>query len=108
MMNTFTSAQTHAALHKVVGVSDLYAWAFGNRQFEEIPPKTIKRFLTGDMNADKEMVARSLTKYVGKLDYESDDESDAVAVGIAWLMLKGYIPKHPPLETRRPARKKAK
>lgn len=108
IMNTLSSSKTIAALNKVVGVSDLYAWAFGNREFDEIPPKTVKKYLTGDANAEKDVVARSLEPHVGKLEYESDDESDAVAVGIAWLMNKGYIPKHPPLDTSNPLKKRRK
>lgn len=32
------------------------------------------------------MVANALKQYVGALHYETDDESDAVAIGIAWLI----------------------
>ena len=42
-----------------MGVSDLYAWAVGQRAWEEIMPTTIKTLLTGDKNADKDTVAAS-------------------------------------------------
>ena len=78
-------------LHKVVGVADLYAWGFGGREFEEIHPKTIKKIVANDQLAEKDSVADALTQFVGQQDYACDDESDAVAVGIAWLIKNGMI-----------------
>lgn len=78
-------------LHKVVGVADLYAWAFGGREFAEIHPKTIKKAVTNDAEAKKDVVAAALTQFVGEREYACDDESDAVAVGIAWLIQNGMI-----------------
>ena len=83
--------KTVAILHKVVGVCDLYGWASGNKEFNEISPRTVKRIITGNANAEKEEVAAGLEKYVGKLEYAVDDLSDAVAVGITWLIQKKYI-----------------
>ena len=83
--------KTIAILHKVVGLSDLYAWASGQREFKEISPRTVKRLITGNANAEKEEVASAQTKYVGEQTYDSDDESDSVACGIAWLILNKYI-----------------
>lgn len=51
------SAKTIQVLHKVVGVADLYAWAVGQRVWEEIMPTTIKALLTEDKNAEKDKVA---------------------------------------------------
>ena len=39
------------------------------------------------------MVANALKQYVGALHYETDDESDAVAIGIAWLIENNYLPR---------------
>ena len=97
--STKGTVKTIAVLHKVVGVSDLYGWASGNREFDEIAPRTVKRLITGKPNAEKDEVAKGLEKYVGKLEYECDDMSDAVAVGIAWLIQKKYIEKLPEPET---------
>lgn len=85
------SAKTLQVLHKVVGVTDLYAWTRRKTEFAEVNPKTVKRLIAGKDDASKEEVATSLAKYVGEQTYACDDESDAVAVGIAWLMLSGYI-----------------
>lgn len=78
-------------LHKVVGVADLYGWGFGGRIFDEIHPKTIKKLVADDQLAEKDAVAAALTQFVGEREYACDDESDAVAVGIAWLLQQGKI-----------------
>ena len=51
------TVKTVAVLHKVVGVSDLYGWATGNKEFEELSPTTIKRLVAGNKSASKEEVA---------------------------------------------------
>ena len=45
MLNIATSGKTVQVLSKVVGVSDLYAWGFGNKEFIDISPKTVKKLL---------------------------------------------------------------
>ena len=104
LANISTSARTVQVLHKVVGISDLYAWAFGGRVFEEIPPKTIKKLVANDPNAEKDAVASALEQFVGPMEYACDDESDAVAVGIAWLLQHNLIdnpyPPDPPAEKK--------
>lgn len=87
----FKFAAETQVLCKVVGVTDLYAWAHGGQEFDEIAPLAVKRQVTGNAKASKEEVASCLEPYVGKIDYECDDESDAVAVGIAWLIEHRYI-----------------
>lgn len=76
---------------KVIGVTDLYAWAYGGKEFDEVAPKAVKKQVTGNASASKEEVAAILTHYVGEQEYECDDESDAVAVGIAWLVQNNLI-----------------
>lgn len=78
-------------LHKVVGVSDLYAWGLGGRVFVEIPPQTVKKLITDNANAEKDEVAAALKQFVGEWDYQCDDESDAVAVGVAHLIRAGLL-----------------
>ena len=60
-------------------------------EFYEIAPTTVKKLLTGSGKASKEEVAEALESYVDCQTYESDDESDALAVGIAWLILNKMI-----------------
>ena len=57
----------------------------------EIAPTTVKKLLTGSGKASKEEVAAALERFVGKQEYAVDDESDAVAVGIAWLASQNLI-----------------
>lgn len=78
--------KTCLVLAKVVGVSDYLAELFLQQQFKEIFPTTIKRILTGDCNAKKDIVAKYLERWVGEYKVTVDDESDAIAVGIAWLI----------------------
>ena len=60
-------------------------------QFQEIEAVTVKKKITNDASAEKNEVAEALEQFVGKQEYACDDESDAVAVGIAWLMKQGLI-----------------
>ena len=79
------------ALFKVVGVADLAAWRTSKTEFVEIAPTTVKKLLTGSGKAGKDEVADSLERYVGKITYMTDDESDATAVGTAWLLMNGLL-----------------
>lgn len=88
---TSASGKVLSILNRVVGVSDLYAWAFGRRQFNEIEAVTVKKRITNDASAEKNEVADALEQFVGKHEYACDDESDAVAVGVAWLIKQGLI-----------------
>ena len=86
-------AKTIEALSKVVGISDAFLWRIYRREFEEIHPKTVKKNLTGNATAEKEEVAKALEPYVGHREYVVDDESDALAVGIAWLLERKAFPE---------------
>ena len=79
------------ALFKVIGVADLAAWKTCRTEFVEIAPTTVKKLLTGSGKASKQEVAAALERYVGKQTYTTDDESDAIAVGIAWLKRQKII-----------------
>lgn len=73
------------ALFKAIGVADLVAWQAGKMVYNELAPTTIKKQLCGSGKATKQEVATALEAYVGKQNYATNDESDAVAVGITWL-----------------------
>ncbi len=79
------------ALFKVVGIADLAVWKAYGTEFVEITPTTVKKLLTGSGKASKDEVAAALEKYIGEQSFEADDESDAAAVGIAWLIRNSYI-----------------
>lgn len=63
----------------------------GEKEFFEISPRAVKKEITGNGTASKEEVAQCLKFYVGEQHYACDDESDAVAVGVAWLLQQGLI-----------------
>jgi len=89
-------------------VSDLYAWGFGHREFAELPPQEVKSAVANNPSAEKDEVASALKQFVGDWTYACDDESDAVAVGVALLLRAGEIdnPYPPPEPKPKSTRKK--
>lgn len=79
-----TAART--GISEVVGVSDLTVWKEKKQEWFELYPTSIKKLITGNGKATKEDVAKCLTDYVGDFEYSNDDESDATAVAMAWLI----------------------
>ena len=69
----------------------ILATMFYGKEWYSIYPVTIKKLITGNGRAMKEEVAECLEKYIGKQDYKCDDESDAAAVAISWLIQQGQI-----------------
>lgn len=67
---------------------------FGQRVTDHLSPSTVKRLVAGNGKAEKEDVADAVRKLLGlPLDhvFSSDDESDACAVVLAWLIQNGVI-----------------
>ena len=85
------SAKTVQSLARVVGLSEYITMKMGHGEFEKIPPKQVKKLVAGSSTAEKDEVARALAQFVGDQDYACDDESDATAVGIAWLIMNNYL-----------------
>lgn len=83
-----TAART--GISEVVGVVDYISWQF-KKEWAEMYPTTIKKYITGYGRSVKAEVASHLTSYVGEIEYENDDESDAVAVAVAWLIANSII-----------------
>lgn len=79
------------ALFKVAGVADLMCFSYGHEHIEEYTVASIKKAVTGNGKADKAEVANSLHLYVGDQVYETDDESDAVAVLVTYCIDKGLV-----------------
>lgn len=86
IMHMMTPAERD--LTKVVGLMDFMLL---DREWDEIYPSTVKKLVAGSGKAEKEEVAAALEKYVGKVNYKCDDESDATAVAIAWLIQHGQL-----------------
>lgn len=97
-------ARETQALNKVVGVADyLLATRLKHNHtiqppdWQELAPKSIKAIVAGSGNATKEDVQRALKDYVGLYSYPTSDESDAVAVGVAYAILNQFgRPLHMP------------
>jgi crossover junction endodeoxyribonuclease RuvC len=92
--NRFATATQ--VLFRVVGVSDLTIYnELGITSIDELSPTTVKKQITGDGKADKTVVEQFVRKYLSEeqknMNFETDDCSDAVAVGIAWGIQKGLI-----------------
>ena len=62
-----------------------------SQEWFEIYPVTVKRLVAGSGKAEKKDVADALLKYVGEQEYLNDDESDATAVAVAWLIQNHQI-----------------
>lgn len=78
-------------LFKVVGLSDL---VFNSFDIVEIPPTTVKKLVTGNGKADKkdvEQAVRTLLRLGPNVQFATDDESDAAAVCLAYLLREGHI-----------------
>ena len=52
------------------------------------PPKTVKKIITGNGNADKKLVQGSILKRYPNINFSNDDESDACGVAIVHLIKK--------------------
>ena len=71
---------------KMAGMADWLVWHQNQKQWDEIAPNAVKRLVAGNGNAEKDEVAKALETYIGAHEYRFDDESDAAAVGVAWLI----------------------
>lgn len=82
--------KTTQTLFKVVGICDL---TFSDVEIIEIPPTTVKKQVTGDGKADKKDVAKHVRKVLNlnNVKFATDDESDACAVCLAYLIREGLI-----------------
>jgi len=59
-------------------------------EFLDISPSTLKKFVTGKGNAPKDMMAMHVLKKFGH-EAKSDDEADAVALGMLGLLCAGRV-----------------
>lgn len=86
-------AMAQMAKFKVVGIMDLLAQRCGQKWYQ-ILPVTVKKYVTGNGKAQKQQVQKALSYYVGERQYNNDDQSDATAVAIAWLIKNNQIKQH--------------
>ena len=75
---------------KVCGLADWLIWRLGS-SWNDVAPMSIKKILTGSGKAEKSAVAAAQKTYIGEHEYTCDDESDAAAAGVAWLIQNGQF-----------------
>ena len=75
---------------KVVGLMDYLAYVH-HLEWHEIYPVTVKSLVAGSGKAEKSEVAKALSVFVGEQEYQNDDESDAAAVAVAWLIQQNQL-----------------
>lgn len=78
-------AQAMIGQAKMAGMADWVQWRI-KEEWHEITANAIKKQVTGDGSAEKADVAAALEQYLGPHEYACDDESDAAAVAIAFLI----------------------
>lgn len=82
--------ETH---YKLAAVHGTIAKVFNQHKVSEINNKTFKKEFAGHGDAEKEQVAEAVQKYRTRiwsrqkpLSIRTDDESDAIGIGIYWLV----------------------
>lgn len=81
-------------ISKVIGMMDWLIYRLNTFWDDSLYPVTIKATVAGSGKATKEDVANALPLYVGNITFANDDESDATAVAITWLI------KHHQIESK--------
>jgi len=95
----FTKGRNKRSTQTVFGAwaaIDIGLGKYGYKVTEEITPSRVKLLVTGDGKADKDKVEEHVRKWLKLPDdftFKSDDESDAIGIGLAYLIEKGVIAK---------------
>jgi len=89
------AAMSEIGVFKVVGVTDWVLWRIG-QSWHELYPVSVKKLVTGSGKSDKNAVAAAVTKILGDVEFANDDESDAAAVAIAFLIEQKVLPEVTP------------
>lgn len=84
----------------MAGVHNTVSKVYNQLKVEEVNNKRFKKEFTGNGNAEKEDVEEWVQKYRTRiwsptrpLIIRTDDESDAIGIGINWLINKGRLKK---------------
>ncbi len=95
----FTKGRNKRSTQTVFGAwaaIDIALMKYGYKVDEEITPSSVKKIVTGDGTADKDKVEEYVREWLTlpeEFTFKSDDESDAIAVGLAYLINEGVIAK---------------
>lgn len=94
--NRFNNA--NKAIFKAEGVADLCVYThekYKGTVVTEIKPTQVKKLILGKGSASKEALKAGLYRYIGKVEFSpkdiNNDESDAVAVALAYLIKEGKV-----------------
>ena len=79
-------AQSEIGIFEVVGITNLYLHSVYGKEWSEIYPVSVKKIITGTAKAEKKDVETSLNKYLPPIEFANDDESDAAAVAVSWIL----------------------
>lgn len=74
---------------KVLKAIGVILFSLGDVFIREISNKTIKKYITGNGNADKDLVKKNILEKFPHLSFKNTDESDAVGIMITGLKLWG-------------------
>lgn len=77
-------------IFKVVGVWELITHIRGHDEFTDIAPSSVKKQVTGNGRAKKKDVSEKVQELTG-IETANNDESDAVAVLLAFCKIEGLI-----------------
>ena len=78
------------AIFRVVGIADYAVWISSSTVCVEIGITEAKKLITGSGRAEKDAVATEVQKFLtAPAQFAVDDESDAVAVGVAYCLKQG-------------------
>lgn len=78
-------------IQRTIGVLLFTLYRNNAEAYSEIAPTSVKKAVTGNGKATKQELADALEKYVGVVEYKTNDESDSVGVGLALGIQKGWI-----------------
>jgi len=84
------AAQSEIGIYKVIGVMDWLLYRL-KLDWAEIYPVTVKKCVTGSGKATKEDVAAALKRWFPEFEYRTDDESDAAAVAVSFLVQNNVL-----------------
>ncbi|OMI07687.1 hypothetical protein BVL54_19885 [Bacillus paralicheniformis] len=84
-------ARTTQILYMVHGVARVLSYMNGF-EVEEVSPTTVKKHVAGNGKASKEELADAVRGFfTDELFFKNDDESDAVSVGVTFLIQSGEL-----------------
>jgi Holliday junction resolvasome RuvABC endonuclease subunit len=76
------------AIYRVHGIA---CYLFSDCEQKTYAPSTVKKIITGNGKSDKKIVQEHVKKIYPDLEIKNNDQSDACAIGICWLLENGIV-----------------